>query len=366
MLTKWSHVIIFVRESYKEIRHPTFGGSRLIKELKRELEKDNMKVSIISFHDMDTVSSRLLRIEKNQTHNFKGMLIKNEKLKWFLSLVIALLAEIVTRFDFCLHLQIEEKMKKMKPDVVIYNGPAGASTVLNIVKKLNAQFILCEHNVDYYFYLDKLGALFAPLVYFLKIIEISVCNKSDAIICFNQKDKEKLIMNGVLSSKVIVWKFHKKPQIFSKDKYLDKLPLKIRNLVKKSPIVCFLGANYAPNIIAVKHILKIAKEIPNIIFLIVGSVGNMFKYERKNIPKNVIFTGYVEDIKPYLSVADVFLNLKLTSDTGIEAKMFDYLEYGKPILSTKIGTRGFEQYKNVLIVNNLNEMKKKLLELCGK
>lgn len=356
-------IMIIIRSVAREIENPTFGGPRLVKELKKELENKGDKVFVISLHECNSLGANLLKVRKKGTKRLEMTTsLKKEGIRWIFSLFLSLLAEFFSRYDLKLTSFLVEKIKEINPDIIIYNGSVGAFVVSKISKKLNIPFILCEHNVDYYFYAEKTGFLAKPFISLYKIIELSAYRNSDGILVFNPKDKERLVKDGIPSSKIIIWKFNIKPKKYDKKKFLKDIPVTIRNLVENKPVVCFLGADYTPNIIAVNYILKIAKDLPDVLFLVVGSVGERFK-NRRGVPRNVMFTGYVKDVKPYLAIADIFLNLKFTSDTGIEAKMFDYLEYGKPIISTRIGAYGFEHCKNIYIVNDISEIERKIKEL---
>lgn len=351
---KRAHILIITRESYEEIRNPTFGGSRLINELIKELKSDGKKISIFSLHELDSISSRFLIIKKGRSFQHRyTKLLKNEKLRWFLSLLVSLVGNFFSFVDLNLGSNFEKKIKRIKPDIIMYNGTTGAFTFFRVSKKFNIPFIICEHNVDFYFFSEKLGRFMFPFIFLYKTIEVSTCKKVDGVICFNENDKNILVNEGVSKNNILVWKFKILPQKYDR-KTLEGILPAVKKIVGRKLVVCFLGADYTPNVIAVKHIIQIARYFPNVIFLIVGSVGEKFKGMK--IPRNVIVTGYVKDVEPYLALSDIFLNLKLTSDTGIEAKMFDYLKYNKPIISTKIGAYGFEDCTNVVIVNTIKEM----------
>ena len=97
-----------------------------------------------------------------------------------------------------------------------------------------------------------------------------------------------------------------------------------------------------------------AKKLPKIKFLIVGSVGFYFKGEEK--PKNVGFTGLVDDREKalILSIADVALNPML-SGSGTNLKMLDYMAAGVCVLSTKTGARGLEIPNNLIKIAKVEE-----------
>jgi glycosyltransferase involved in cell wall biosynthesis len=100
-----------------------------------------------------------------------------------------------------------------------------------------------------------------------------------------------------------------------------------------------------------------------IVFLIIGNVSEAFNND--NIPPNIIFTGYVDDLDSYLYLCDAFLNLKTTTHTGIETKMFDYLKFDKPVIATQIGSSGFENNRNLIIVKDIADTLPLLLEMVA-
>jgi mannose/fructose/N-acetylgalactosamine-specific phosphotransferase system component IIB len=158
------------------------------------------------------------------------------------------------------------------------------------------------------------------------------------------------------------------PWIPVNQKYHDKSPVVIDQALKQKLnnnfIVGFLGTGFGPNIVSVRNIIDIAKKMldSKIVFLIIGNVSEAF-YNDNNIPSNIIFTGYVNDLDSYLYLCDAFLNLKTTTHTGIETKMFDYLKFDKPIIATQIGSSGFENNKNVIVVEDVADALQLLLEM---
>jgi len=357
-------ILIVVRESRKEINEPTFGGSRLVRELVAQFIMMGFKVSILSMFDLRAPVARLLAIKGKDIGSVARLrkFLRNDKARWILVLLYSLVVEVLSYIDVKLRKEIEKIYDQVKPDIILYNGPIGAFIFLNIARRKGIPFILCEHNVDFYFYQDKIGM--NPLVNAYKLIELLVCKFADLVICFNPWDKLRLVKNGIRSEKIFLWKFISMPRrrVCDKREALNKIPEYIQEHIKDKFVVGFVGAYYSPNILAVKYILKIAEKLPNVIFLVIGSVGEAFKGSK--IPSNVIITGYVKHVEPYIAVADVLLNLKFTSATGVEAKMFDYLRFNKPIISTKIGAMGFEHIPNIIIIDNLNEIIKKIEELA--
>ena len=106
-------------------------------------------------------------------------------------------------------------------------------------------------------------------------------------------------------------------------------------------IALFIGSWHGPNLEALQHILKTAKRMPEVIFLIIGSACHKLKLNQ--YPKNVYPLGVVEDSfkDVCLSFVDVALN-PITSGSGTNLKILDYMAAGVPVISTKFGIRGYD------------------------
>ena len=69
--------------------------------------------------------------------------------------------------------------------------------------------------------------------------------------------------------------------------------------------------------------------------------------------KNIIVTGYVNDIKPWIAKAEIFL-VPLFSGGGIRIKILEAMAMKKPIVSTSIGAEGIgvSNMKNIIVSDN--------------
>lgn len=337
----------------EEISSASIGGTRLIFELKKFLE-ERYATRIISLSDMVSLTGILHKIAyavRNSSKNDTLFSLKrNEKKRWFLNLLYALMVELLSRFDIYYIAMLRKNLIKFKPSIIIFNYPFGCVVIKDISKKLKATFVLYEHNVEWKFFAEKVPkGMFGNIsVKLLKIVEMSNLNKADYVCCVTNRDRETLIEEaGMDPQKIKVWM----PPIQKREVKvnLQKIPNYLKEKIDKKFIVGFLGTNFEPNIIAVKNILRIAETVlKEVVFLVIGSVNEAFE-SRNNIPQNVIFTGHVKNLDEHLSLCHIFINPKTTSDTGIEIKMFDYLKFNKPIIATQIGARGFEKFKNVVI-----------------
>jgi len=126
-------------------------------------------------------------------------------------------------------------------------------------------------------------------------------------------------------------------------------------------LVLFIGSWHQPNIEATERIFEVATVLPRVKFLIVGSVGLYFRQkENASIPPNVGFMGVVENEEKdfILGIVDLALN-PMTSGSGINLKLLDYIAAGVPVISTPFGARGLnigEELIDFCEIDNFAEM----------
>ncbi|MCB1920877.1 MAG: glycosyltransferase [Candidatus Competibacteraceae bacterium] len=103
----------------------------------------------------------------------------------------------------------------------------------------------------------------------------------------------------------------------------------------------FMGSWHGPNLEAVESLLELATARPEWRFLVVGSAGLAF--QGRSAPPNLALLGVVDDTMKdtLLSVVDVALN-PITSGSGTNLKMLDYLAAGVPVITTGFGARGLD------------------------
>ncbi|BAU12755.1 putative glycosyltransferase [Leptolyngbya sp. NIES-3755] len=174
----------------------------------------------------------------------------------------------------------------------------------------------------------------------IRKVEVECCDASRLIMTCSQNDADLLnkiygidlkkaieVPNGVDTEAI---------QYISQEK---RRSAKIKLGLENSFTAFFLGSWHEPNLKAVESILKMADALPNVHFLVVGSVG--WAFQDKKHPTNVGFMGEVdEDTKSIvLEIADVALN-PVTFGSGTNLKMLEYFAAGIPVISTPAGIRG--------------------------
>lgn len=106
----------------------------------------------------------------------------------------------------------------------------------------------------------------------------------------------------------------------------------------------FTGSmDWMPNEDAVLHFVKdilplIRQEVPAVRFLAVGRKPSA-ALERLADGDKVVVTGAVDDIRPYLSRAAVFV-VPIRSGSGTRLKVFEAMAAGKAVVSTRMGSEG--------------------------
>jgi glycosyltransferase involved in cell wall biosynthesis len=222
-------------------------------------------------------------------------------------------------------------------------------------------FVYEAHNVEYNMKKavlpdNQTGRELLQLVY---NVEKECCVDSAFIMTCSEEDREKLCeLYGVSLDKIIVVP---NGVDASRTKFVPiekRLENKRSAGVKQEKLGLFMGSWHGPNLEACEKIFDIAKQCPDVIFLLMGSQCSYFQQRREqyDIPKNVGMLGLVsedEKLKVFNTV-DFALNPML-SGSGTNLKMFDYMSAGIPVITTSFGTRGIQDTSG-LIIAEIEEM----------
>jgi glycosyltransferase involved in cell wall biosynthesis len=127
--------------------------------------------------------------------------------------------------------------------------------------------------------------------------------------------------------------------------YFKPQKTKLENAIVFSGVM-----NYPPNTQAVIYFYHkiwpyLKKNIPNLLWYIVGSSPNRSVKKLSRKDKNIIVTGYVEDIREYLLKAKVFIS-PLISGRGIKNKILEAMALGKAIVASSKSIEGLEVVPN--------------------
>ncbi len=104
-------------------------------------------------------------------------------------------------------------------------------------------------------------------------------------------------------------------------------------------LATFVGSWHPPNNEAGRAIITLAPQVPEVAFLLLG--GHCTTLEHLPLPPNVFLLGIVSDAvkQSILRTADLAL-APLSSGSGTNLKVVEYLAAGVPLVSTPVGMRG--------------------------
>jgi glycosyltransferase involved in cell wall biosynthesis len=129
------------------------------------------------------------------------------------------------------------------------------------------------------------------------------------------------------------------------------------------------GMNMFANKDAVLYFLSeiwpaIKAEEPDVKFYAIGQDPPPELIQISQRDRQVIVTGYVDDIRPFVAKASVYV-VPLRVGGGTRLKILDAMAMGKAIVSTSIGCEGIEvsNSKNILISDDPADFAEKTVEL---
>lgn len=228
--------------------------------------------------------------------------------------------------------------KKIGAGILQAEFPAYALPCIKIRDALQCKVALVEHNVEYERLKAQVDELSQAQYENLKAIEISLCNRSDAVVCVSDNDRQKLLMDGVdpdlmytVPHGVNLKHYAAAPIANGRDKF---------GIAADAPVLVYHGTfSYPPN----REALRIFAEtlLPGLerrgLFCHLLAVG---KSPPSSSPhERIHFTGSVESVAPWLKVADMAV-IPLIDGGGTRMKIIDCFAACLPVISTSKGIEG--------------------------
>lgn len=190
------------------------------------------------------------------------------------------------------------------------------------------------------------GASGTELVGFVGELESRLCSAADLVLTPSHQDrlslarlydipheKIRVVPNGAYTERVTPASEERKITLKEAEGLTDA--------EKEVPVAVFMGSASPANVEAAEFILReVAPALPHVAFLIFGSASETVSCPA---PQNARLLGVVDEERKndILSMADVALN-PLFSDCGGNAKMFEYMAAGLPVLATPPAARGID------------------------
>ena len=196
--------------------------------------------------------------------------------------------------------------------------------------------------------------------------EYELCCMADLILCCSQEDRElfnklydipfekmEVIPNGVFTTQILPVEIGRKTEI--KKHYFKN----------DNKTAIFIGSGYGPNVDAAQYIYThLSSSLPEVNFIIAGSVGNLLGKSKKD---NLLITGFIDDKEKLqlLQLSDFAIN-PVMSGSGTNIKMFDFMSAGLPIITTEVGARGIKSFgKKAFVLSQLINFDVAIKNLIG-
>jgi glycosyltransferase involved in cell wall biosynthesis len=222
---------------------------------------------------------------------------------------------------------------RLRPDVLHAHDLLSTSTTAILAGSfLNSKVVSTAHRGG------TLGDVYILSHRFLGLQRMNlVCRRVDKFVTISREIDTELGLNGVIADKRI-----NIPNGVDVERFIPILGdqrMALRQtlgLQSASPVVIYAG-----RLVPEKRVEYLIREwpsiravFPNAVLLILGT-GEMEPFLRRSAGDGVRFEGSVEDVTPYLQVADLFVLPSITE--GLPVSILEALATKVPVLATRVG-----------------------------
>jgi glycosyltransferase involved in cell wall biosynthesis len=255
--------------------------------------------------------------------------------------------------------------KKLNAGILQAEFPIYAKPCIEAREILNAPVVLVEHNVEYNRLKAQVAELSDEQYRNLRAIEIDLCNRSDAVICVSDNDRQQLLSDGVKPELL-----NTIPHGFNPAPY--KLPAQegLRQqfgLSDNAVLIAFHGTfSYPPNRDALQVFARIL--LPQLASADrpyhVIAIGRNPPAESPH--PNIHFTGSVDEVGPWLKACDLAV-IPLREGGGTRMKIIDCFAAGLPVISTSKGIEGIPvvNQREAVISDDWVNMLNEIIDISG-
>jgi len=253
--------------------------------------------------------------------------------------------------------------KSLHAGVLQAEFPAYAWPCIKARDTLDCKLVLVEHNVEYDRIRAQVEELSAAQYENLREIEIDLCNRSDAVICVSDNDRQRLADEGVDPDLL-----HTVPHGVNLAQFDLQAPIDARSrfdIPDQCPVLVYHGTfSYPPNLEA----LRIFAEILLPGLEAKGSLCHVLAVGK--LPPAVSphprihLSGSVEEVGPWLQAADLAV-VPLVEGGGTRMKIIDCFAARLPVISTSKGIEGIPVVpgKHALILDDWDEIIQAVIDL---
>ena len=253
--------------------------------------------------------------------------------------------------------------RKLHAGVLQAEFPAYALPCIKACETLDCRVVLVQHNVEYARIKAQVQELTDAQYENLREIEIDLCNRSDAVVCVSENDRQRLAEDGVHPDLL-----HTVPHGVNLSEFDSSDPVDVRNrfaIPGSSPLLVYHGTfSYPPN----QEALRIFAEI-----LLPGLEKRGLDCHLLAVGRNppaasphprIHLTGSVERVAPWLKSADLSV-VPLVDGGGTRMKIIDCFAARLPVISTSKGIEGIpvDPGKHALVLDDWDEVISAIVEL---
>lgn len=240
-------------------------------------------------------------------------------------------------------------------DAVTCEYPMMLPTLSDFCRKAGKPLIATSHDALF----ELHGA--SPLGHSsLKQKEIDALRLADAVVFCTERER-KLFEEFKIAGSVVMNTGDTHGVIQGEDKEARKAVIGAYGL-KTANYVFFIGSAHGPNLEAVAEIKRLSRQVPEVTFLIAGNCSP------KGIDGNIYSVGYVDShtLDVMYRGANAVI-VPLLRGTGSSVKTYDAFNYGKVVISTPVGIRGFaaEAEKEVILVEKPGDFPSAIRRVLG-
>lgn len=226
-------------------------------------------------------------------------------------------------------------------DVLLLAHPWLWPAVQQVLRQRRALLVYDAHNVELLLKQESLrpGRISAWVLDHVQKLEAGLVHRADLTLACTQRDADQLAsIADVPGTRLLVGSKGVAPSSRADAMAAARVAARVQQ--KPKVVAIFVGSKHPPNNEAARWIIQtLAPACPQWQFHIVGQCGPAAAVVPNT--RNVHLHGQVDDLWGLLASADVALN-PVIQGSGINMKLFEYLQCGLPTLSTPFGARGFE------------------------
>jgi glycosyltransferase involved in cell wall biosynthesis len=252
-------------------------------------------------------------------------------------------------------------------NVVLFQAefPSFAWPCSRAARLFGGRSLLVQHNIEYRRVADMYPDLDPAAMAWLRQMELDACRRVDGVITVSEPDRTMLTEAGVDPRRIRTI-----PHGVNLAEYDATEAIDLRARLGLSPdtiLLIYHGTyNYAPNeeavLYAAEHVLpRLRQHGYDVRLVAVGAHPPLTA-----APRDVIFTGPVDKLAPYIKAADIAC-VPLQKGGGTRMKILEYFAAGIPLVCTRKAIEGIpcDHDRAAAVYDDPEEMTRAIIDLLG-